>query len=333
MPTEKERTDAAEKRMEDLSIGPEDTRVSPADGELALDETDSQVEPEGSQEALEALRAGAKPLPVEQMGPAIRQFFKQRAESRKLLRSLMVEGVHFGYPPGFKPKIDRDGNYLTYKKQKDGTWKEIKTSPKEYTKTESLYKAGAELICDIFGARPEYKPDGTGSSPACCSMLCRLFSKSGELLGEGHGACAIKKDKDYADIAANKAVKMAEKRALVNAVLDTYHLSDLFTQDLEDMVVKPYNAPAQAEGAPNVEPRDKAPPPPAVGRAEIMLCIKNWKQVQDPNGRLGDEGRKEFAKWLSLATGREFTAKTAFESANWTQEDLVRCNKVWEAIP
>jgi hypothetical protein len=50
-------------------------------------------------------------------------------------------------------------------------------------------------------------------------------------VGEGRGARSLKKD--GGDV--NKAIKMAEKSSMVSAVLRTGALSDVFTQDLEDM--------------------------------------------------------------------------------------------------
>jgi hypothetical protein len=60
--------------------------------------------------------------------------------------------------------------------------------------------------------------------------VCALYTTRGELVGEGRGAREVLKEKDI-----NKAIKMAQKSAQIDAVLRTGALSDAFTQDLEDV--------------------------------------------------------------------------------------------------
>lgn len=67
---------------------------------------------------------------------------------------------------------------------------------------------------------------------------CRIFSReTGELLGEAVGVCSTMESKyvDRPRDSQNTAAKMAQKRALVAAVLMTFGLSDQFTQDVEEM--------------------------------------------------------------------------------------------------
>lgn len=63
------------------------------------------------------------------------------------------------------------------------------------------------------------------------AYICRLYTASGEMVGEGRGAASLS-EKTWM---VNNAVKIAEKRAQIDAVLRTGALSDFFTQDLEDM--------------------------------------------------------------------------------------------------
>lgn len=65
--------------------------------------------------------------------------------------------------------------------------------------------------------------------------VCQLRTRSGEIVGEGRGARSLKQD--GGDI--NKALKMSEKSALIDAVLRTGALSDAFTQDLEEETPAP----------------------------------------------------------------------------------------------
>lgn len=69
-------------------------------------------------------------------------------------------------------------------------------------------------------------------------VRCRLTHRgSGVLAGEGMGSASSMESKyiDRPRDVENTILKMAEKRALVAAVLNTLALSDRFTQDVEDM--------------------------------------------------------------------------------------------------
>ncbi len=103
----------------------------------------------------------------------------------------------------------------------------------------SLGKAGAEKICSLFGVEigePEVHlgtmaalPEAQVKAGAIVYMIT-LYSPSKERIGSGLGARKI--TQDGGDI--NKTVKMAKKSALIDAVLSTFGLSDLFSQDLEE---------------------------------------------------------------------------------------------------
>src|SRR5690606_10620038 len=59
----------------------------------------------------------------------------------------------------------------------------------------------------------------------------------GVVIGEGVGSCSTMESKyiDRPRDCENTALKMAKKRAYVDATLTTFGLSDQFTQDVEDM--------------------------------------------------------------------------------------------------
>ena len=91
--------------------------------------------------------------------------------------------------------------------------------------------------------------------------VCTLMTRNGEVVGEGRGARSLKKDGGD----ANKAIKMSEKSALIDAVLRTGALSEVYTQDIEDLQDEP------AKSAP-------AKPNPLHPAAELRQRI--WTQVQ-----------------------------------------------------
>lgn len=101
----------------------------------------------------------------------------------------------------------------------------------------SLFKPGAEKFCSLFRYKAEYVKDVDtwemlGSVAGTLALICRLYtSGSNILVGEGRGVCTVKEKGGD----ANVAIKLCQKRAKVDAVLQTGGLSDFFTQDLEDM--------------------------------------------------------------------------------------------------
>ena len=70
-----------------------------------------------------------------------------------------------------------------------------------------------------------------GSEMGCVALLCELVTASGVVVAEGRGA--RHRDQDFGDV--NKCIKMVQKSAQTDAVLRCAGLSEIFTQDLEDM--------------------------------------------------------------------------------------------------
>ena len=109
------------------------------------------------------------------------------------------------------------------------------------TSKPTLLKPGAEKILMLMGLTSEF--DVTDSTRDFkdgffqYQVKCRLY-KNGVLITEGLGACNTKESKYIKRDACsidNNILKMAKKRALVDATLLVASLSDLFTQDTEDM--------------------------------------------------------------------------------------------------
>jgi len=99
----------------------------------------------------------------------------------------------------------------------------------------SLFKPGAEKFASLFKLRAEVNRDletweMLGSEPGTICYTCVLYTSQDKKVGEGKGAATIKEKGN-----ANTAIKIAKKRAFVDAILSTGALSDFFTQDLEDM--------------------------------------------------------------------------------------------------
>lgn len=97
----------------------------------------------------------------------------------------------------------------------------------------TLLKPGAEKVCRMFDTHAEWEIDektalAVGARDGTVCMICRIVdNRTGAVIGEGRGAERVgNKQRD-----ANKAIKAAEKCALVDAALYTFMLSEFFTQD------------------------------------------------------------------------------------------------------
>lgn len=151
---------------------------------------------------------------------------------------VMREGVHYGVIPGTKGKP-------------------------------TLLKPGAEMLCTQFRLVPSFdvrRSDLAGGHREydCKCTLTKM--DTGQVWAQGVGLCTTMESKyryrwqgygnsrrrvDNADIADtyNTVLKMAKKRALVDATLTATGCSDMFTQDVEDFAT-PQTVEVQAQAVP-----------------------------------------------------------------------------------
>lgn len=99
----------------------------------------------------------------------------------------------------------------------------------------SLAKGGAEKLASIFKLTAKFEIDNEvkqalGNIPGLVAFKC-ILSKGDEFIGQGGGADTLGRNQND----PNKTIKMAQKRAYIDAVIRATGLSDIFTQDLEDM--------------------------------------------------------------------------------------------------
>lgn len=161
-------------------------------------------------------------LPVEQQGAL--EVRKQVNAIQYLMKDVLQEGTHYGIIKG------------------------CGTKP-------TLLQAGAEKIAYMFHFVPTYtveREDFEGGHRSY-DVTCTLTNRdTGQVMGYGVGECSTLESKyryrwvgynenrhkeenpDIADV-WNTVIKMAKKRAFVDAVKSTTAASDIFTQDIEDM--------------------------------------------------------------------------------------------------
>jgi hypothetical protein len=107
---------------------------------------------------------------------------------------------------------------------------------KHHYSKDNLTKAGAEKIKDLLKLYPDFKRDDdtwemAGSKPGLFCYRCILLTQDQKPAGVGLGACDVNEKSGN----MNNAIKIAKKRAFVDAILTTGSLSDFFTQDLEEV--------------------------------------------------------------------------------------------------
>lgn len=159
--------------------------------------------------------AARRSNPLDMPNAALREVLAHQDENRRTLiewvRSNLVEGVDYG-------------RFFSKKRQ-------------EWSKN-FLWKAGAEKICGMLRVTPvfprlnEYEDRVVkGETIEHLIIRCELIDAAGNMVSEGIGARALKQD--YGDL--NKAFKMALKSAHIDATLRMGGLSEVFTQDQEDV--------------------------------------------------------------------------------------------------
>jgi hypothetical protein len=229
---------------------------------------------------------------------------------QEVMRAVMQDGTHYGKIPG--------------------------------TQKPTLFKAGSEKILSTFRIAIEPFAEDL-STPDCARyrVTCRATSQvSGAFLGAGIGECSSSEEKysyrgivhekewlatpedrrrvkftrdggeikqvrtNPADV-ANTVLKMAKKRAQIDATLTATAASDIFTQDIEDLPEELQRAVAE-EGAtpakPDLKPpqRKSEPAPTAQGDATAGVTITAVEE------RSGQTNGKPWALYLiKLSDGRE----------------------------
>lgn len=237
---------------------------------------------------------------------------------KEAMKRCMVEGQHHGTIPG--------------------------------TRKPSLWKPGAELICTLFQLGTRYPKHAMlierENGHFLFTLTCELFHiPTGRVVGEGVGAAStmeyryrVQTEDRYTDhgqpIKAkytpydfyNTVLKIAKKRAMVDAVLTASGASEIFTQDTEDnpelfreteveparqALARPHRAPA-ASPAPTAQHQASVKAPQTVagvverawpndyqGKRYYFARI-NGQQLQTTDQNLGEE--------LLQATGQEIRA-------------------------
>ncbi|MEI6296389.1 MAG: hypothetical protein WCO84_01925 [bacterium] len=103
----------------------------------------------------------------------------------------------------------------------------------------SLAKGGAEKLASIYSLTATFSRDNETmeafkSVPGLIAYVCNLY-RGNSVMGQGRGASTLAKN----DNDPNKTIKMSLKSAFIDGVIRSTNLSEIFTQDLEDLPILP----------------------------------------------------------------------------------------------
>lgn len=197
-----------------------------------------------------------------------------------------------------------------------GTIKFTKRDGTEVESKPSLFKPGSEKFCSLFHFRPTFVRDDdtwemSGKVPGLFCYRCDLVSLNGNLVGEGRGSASITEKQGWT---ANNAIKIAEKRAQIDAVLRTGGLSDFFTQDLEDM---PKEALSGGEQRPAVPPEIRPLQGPITENQRKMIFALIRSQSDDKTLQANlDKLKEEIKTKYGVTSTNDLTKQQASEIIN-----------------
>lgn len=251
-----------------------------------------------------ALTPSAQPTELSDLAMSPQAVLKQAALIQQVMQSVMRDGEHYGVIPG------TSGKKSLLKSGAEKLCFTFGLSNRLDIQVDNLPNGHREyrIICNLFDRSGNQRGQGVGSAstmeskhryrgaagkpcPKCGSMACQPSKKDfggGYYCNAKAGGCGWSTKAGTAECKAldlipsvrqenqdpadqyNTVLKMAKKRALVDAVLTATAASDIFAQDLEDLEDKIHEddpAPAAARtapaGAPPAEQPAKAPEAPA----------------------------------------------------------------------
>jgi len=171
----------------------------------------------------------------------------------------------------------------------------------------TLLQPGAQLLAQIYGLTHEFAVDSRCEATGhyLYTVTCKMIRRdTREYVGCGQGSCSTQEKRFWGKAGpevSNNALKMAQKRAYVCAVLYSLAASELYTQDLEDMAggtqqptaTPQTRAPAQRQ-APARQPATRQQPAQnAMSEAQQIVTVT--MTVTDCT--LAREGESKGRKW------------------------------------
>ena len=262
--------------------------------------TNTQITP--AQTDQRAVSLGASP---EAAALTVEQVLGQVALIQRIMSAAMKEGEHFGRIPGcgdkptlLKPGAEKLCLLFRLAPEYDVQERQLERGHREYRVTTTLTSITTRVTigqgvgsCSTMEGKYRFR---AGPAAVTDRAVPRVYweirqedpAKAQELIGgkgfsvkkvDGQGWMVVrggeKVETDNPADSYNTVLKMAKKRALVDAVLTTTAASDIFTQDLDDISASLATMKPVAEGLAPATPRTTAGPaavPPPSASAETM---------------------------------------------------------------
>lgn len=166
----------------------------------------------------------------------------------------------------------------------------------------TLFKPGAEKLVAVFGLSPlveiSNRVEDWDSGFLAYEVKVQLINKRTQNIeAEGVGSCNSRerryKNQDAANV-ANTILKMAKKRALIDATLSATRASGMFTQDLEDLDLGVANESPRPQREEAQRPARAAAQAPTATAANDVLTDAQHRAILAIAGRVfGRHSREE----------------------------------------
>ena len=225
---------------------------------------------------------------------SIQQLKTQYDMFRKLQQIVLEEGIDFGFPTPTHSKEAKP----------------------------SLYKSGAEKLTRLFNLIPEFELVKCIETDTMImyTFKCVLKTQAGSTVGEGYGACNTNEKQGWKAnpwAFQNNILKMAKKRAHVDAVLTGLGASNVFTQDIEDIQEqeqKPQQQPQQQQTQ-QTQPQKKS--------QEHKVTDKQLKLINDLINQIAkatDTAVEEIVEEFTIKCGKPIEQLEVKEASNLIEE-------------
>jgi hypothetical protein len=289
-----------------------------------------------------------QPSTSEAFALALQEEAKKRDLLEAFIKKDLKEGVDYGQIP-FHRRDCKEAN-----KGMDATCNCRRSKP-------TMLQPGSQKIANRLQLATTFELDtqliealgGNG----IVAFVCRLLHH-GEVVAEGRGACD---PNEHIGQDPNSRVKIAQKRAMVDAVLRAAALSDHFTQDLEDMDPKGSGSHGgEAVGARGTDKRasgsrsgsgpsaSRTPTPPRKPRSEPttspqlisekqvgLLWVRAWSRAQslvavNEEGAPDEAQARDVAQSLLRSVLKRFKYETRKEVAVRDFDAMLVAIEKWE---
>jgi len=188
----------------------------------------------------------------------------------------------------------------------------------------TLYKSGAEKLTRLFNLIPVFEVTRQVETDdfICYVFRCLLKTASGAVVGEGYGAANSREKPHWTQnpwAHQNSILKIAKKRAHVDAVLTGLGASNVFTQDLEDFEPEHPQAPAsgsEAQPEPSSQPQQASQTKQtrAATEKQLKLIAALLRDAAEAMQKSADELKQELKTFFGVEHLNQLSTQQASEA-------------------